>query len=58
MALRAISSAFRSVISGAGVPQSRSRTSLSVVQPLWRGAGVDYGRATERVAENEAAARG
>lgn len=36
--------------------QSRSRTSLSVVQPLWRGAGVDYGRATERVAENEAEA--
>lgn len=36
--------------------QSRSRTSLSMVQPLWRGAGVDYGRATERVAENEAEA--
>lgn len=36
--------------------QSRSRTSLSLVQPLWRGAGVDYGRATERVAENEAEA--
>jgi outer membrane protein TolC len=36
--------------------QSRSRTSLGVVQPLWRGAGVDYGRATERVAANEAEA--
>ena len=36
--------------------QSRSRTSLGVVQPLWRGAGLDYGRATERVAANEAEA--
>ena len=34
--------------------QSRARTSLSVVQPLLRGAGVAYGNATERVAENEA----
>jgi outer membrane protein TolC len=34
--------------------QSRARTSLGLVQPLWRGAGVDYGRAVERVAANEA----
>ncbi|TPE60185.1 TolC family protein [Sandaracinobacter neustonicus] len=36
--------------------QSRARTSLGLVQPLWRGAGVDYGRAVERVAGNEAEA--
>jgi hypothetical protein len=36
--------------------QSRARTSLGLVQPLWRGAGVDYGRAVEQVAANEAEA--
>lgn len=36
--------------------QSRSRTALSVVQPLIRGAGVLYGTAVERVAGYEAEA--
>jgi outer membrane protein TolC len=36
--------------------QSRARTTLGLVQPLWRGAGTDYGRAIERIAANEAEA--
>lgn len=36
--------------------QSRSRSTLGLVQPLMRGAGLPYGRAPERIAQTEAEA--